>query len=64
MGTARLCDVSGLDFHVELVSLPNSVAQMPVPVPMSSTFRGFSDIGARCNLLSIVMTKRRCWRSV
>jgi hypothetical protein len=39
-------------------NLPNSMAQMPVPVPMSRTFCGFSDMGARCNLLSIVMTKR------
>jgi hypothetical protein len=47
----------GFDVKTEF-HLPNSMAQMPVPVPMSRTFCGFLDIGARCNLLSIVITKR------
>jgi len=39
------------------VLIPKSIAQIPVPVARSRTFRRFV-MGARCSLLSKVMTNR------
>lgn len=57
--TVGLRDINNDKHGSKMVEIPNSIAQIPVPVPMSRTFWGFV-MGARCNLLSIVMTNRLC----
>ena len=42
--------------------IPMSIAQIPVPVPTSSTFFGFS-MGAKYSLLLKVKHRTWCWRS-
>jgi len=44
------------------VDVPNSMAQIPVPVARSRTRWGF-EIGARFNLPSSIILNEWCWRS-
>lgn len=47
---------------ISLESIPKSIAQIPVPVPISKTLWS-SPVGARIKLLSKVMRNSWCWRS-
>ena len=47
-----------------IADVPNSIAQMPVPVPMSMACETFSPSGERNSLPSRVMRYNWCWRSV
>jgi hypothetical protein len=49
---------------LELGMVPNSMAQIPVPVPKSSTFLRVSTFkGARCNRSWSAILHKWCWRS-